>query len=141
MRFPDDAPVLPEKKDALRRRLLALAIDLGRVDEQATRGSGPGGQKKNKTSSGVLLRYPLLDETLVVRWTRERSHALNRFFAVRLLCDEVEVRVSPETSARLLEQARVRKQKDRLRRRAQAAAPDEAPVTPGAAATDRRSAR
>ena len=75
MNFPADAPVTPEKKDALRARILALAIDLARVDAVAVKGSGPGGQKMNKTSSGVQLRYALGEETLVVKWTRERSQA------------------------------------------------------------------
>lgn len=117
MKFPDDAPVTGPKKAELRARLLRLRIDLGQVDEQATRGSGPGGQKINKTSSGVLLRYDLCGEQVLVKWTRERSHALNRFLALRELCDEVEERVSPETSARVKERERIRKQKDRARRR------------------------
>ena len=140
-----------EKKAALRERLARLAIDLAAVDEQAIRGSGPGGQKKNKTSSGVLLRYPLpgqpgggpppgapqgapSDETprlLVVRCSRERQHSLNRFLALRELADAVEQRVSPETSARLQEIARRRKQKarsaSRSRQRAQAQAPARSP--------------
>jgi len=66
----------------------------------------------------VLLRLKLGAELLVVKWTRERHHALNRFLALRELADEVEVRVSPETSTRLLDAARRRKQKDRRRRRA-----------------------
>lgn len=117
MKFPDDAPVTPEKREALRRRLLQLGIDLASVDEQAVKGSGPGGQKKNKTASGVLLRYHLPDEQLVVKWQRERQHSLNRFLALRELCDEVEIRISPSTSQRLQDEARRRKQKDRARRR------------------------
>jgi protein subunit release factor B len=118
VKFPDDAPVLAEKRAALKQRLEKLGIELLAVDEQAVRGSGPGGQKKNKTHSGVLLRYQLGDELLVVKWQRERQHALNRFLALRELCDEVEDRISPETSPRLLAAARARKQKDRARRRA-----------------------
>jgi protein subunit release factor B len=87
------------------------------VDEQAVRAQGPGGQKVNKTSSGVLLRYPLGDEQVLVKWSRERHRSLNRFLALRELVDEIEVRVSPETSERLAEAARRRKQKDRVRRR------------------------
>lgn len=117
MRFPDDAPVTPAKKDELRARIARLGIALDRVEETATKGGGPGGQKVNKTSSGVRLAYVLGEAPLQVRWTRERSHALNRFLALRELVDEVEVRVSPGTSARLLEQAKVRKRKARARRR------------------------
>lgn len=117
MNFPADAPVTPEKKDALRARIAALGIDLSRVDAVAVKGSGPGGQKMNKTSSGVQLRYPLGEETIVVKWTRERSQALNRFLGLRELVDEIEVRVSPATSERLREHERIRRAKDRSRRR------------------------
>jgi protein subunit release factor B len=117
MKFPHDAPVTPVKKAELHERLLRLGVVLERIDEQAVKGTGPGGQKVNKTQSGVLLRYTLADELLVIKWTRERHHALNRFLALRELCDEVEVRVSPKTSARLAEIERARKQKDRTRRR------------------------
>jgi len=117
MKFPADAPVTPAKLNALRARITALAVVLDAVDEQPVKGSGPGGQKVNKTSSGVLLRYLLNGEQLVVKWTRERTRSLNRFLALRELVDEIEVRVSPQTSERLRKQASIRKQKDRARRR------------------------
>jgi protein subunit release factor B len=117
LKFPDDAPVTPAKKDELRERLARLGVVLAQVEEQSVKGGGPGGQKRNKTSSGVRLHYALGEETLVVKWNRDRSHALNRFLALRELVDEVELRVSPGTSARLAEHARIRKAKDRARRR------------------------
>ncbi|HEY3321384.1 MAG TPA: peptide chain release factor-like protein [Planctomycetota bacterium] len=117
MRFPDDAPVTLPKRDALKTRIARLQIDLQKIDEQAVRASGPGGQKVNKTASGVLLRYSLGTELLVVKWTRERQHSLNRFLALRELVDKIEMRVSPQTSQRLQAQARIRKSKARARRR------------------------
>jgi protein subunit release factor B len=117
MNFPSDAPITPAKLNALRARIARLNIAMGAVAEQAVKGSGPGGQKVNKTSSGVLLRYELNGETIVVKWTRERSRALNRFLALRELVDEIEERISPETSERLKDRDRIRKQKDRARRR------------------------
>jgi protein subunit release factor B len=115
VKFPSDAPVTEKKKDELRERIARLAVDLAKVDEQFIRAPGPGGQKVNKTSSAVVLRYPPLD--LVVKWTRERSRALNRFLALRELVDEIEVKVSPETSARLKEQEKIRERKRRRKRR------------------------
>jgi protein subunit release factor B len=120
MKFPADAPVTSAKLDDLRSRIARLNIDLNAVDEQAVKGGGPGGQKVNKTSSGVLLRYTLAGpepRPLIVKWTRERQRSLNRFLALRELVDEVEVLISPQTSRKLLEQAKIRKQKDRARRR------------------------
>ena len=121
MKFPDEANVSADKKAGLRERLVRFGIDLGAVEEQAVKGSGPGGQKMNKTSSGVLLRYRLGEELVLVKWTRERQHSLNRFLALRELVDEIEARVSPQTSERVRQMARIRKQKDRVRRRASAA--------------------
>jgi peptide chain release factor len=117
MRFPDDAPVQPKKLEELRRRVATLGVSLPGVDEQAIRSRGPGGQKVNKTSSGVLLRCQLGEEQIVVKWTRERQHSLNRFLALRELVDQIELRISPATSERLRDIARKRKQKDRVRRR------------------------
>ncbi len=121
MKFPDEANVSADKKAGLRERLVRFGVDLGAVEEQAVKGSGPGGQKMNKTSSGVLLRYRLGEELVLVKWTRERQHSLNRFLALRELVDEIEARVSPQTSERVREMTRIRKQKDRVRRRASAA--------------------
>ena len=117
MKFPADAPVTPQRRDALRARIAQLGIDLAAVDEQAVRPGGPGGQKANKTSSGVRLQYLLGAEPIAVRWVRERQRSLNRFLALRELVDEIELRVSPGTSARLRAFSRLRKQKDRRRRR------------------------
>jgi protein subunit release factor B len=123
VRFPDDSPVTAQKREALRARLRSLNIDLAGVDEQAIRAGGPGGQKVNKTSSGVLLRHVLDSELIVVKWTRERHRALNRFLALRELADEVEARLSPQTSERQRELVKKRKQKDRRRRRTRSAPP------------------
>jgi protein subunit release factor B len=127
MNFPSDVPITPAKLASLRARLARLGIALDKIDEQAVKCSGPGGQKVNKTASGVLLRYgptpspssPLgaAGEVLVVKCARERHRSLNRFLALRELADRAEAVVSPQTSARLREQQRLRKQKDRTRRR------------------------
>lgn len=111
MKFPTDAPVTPKKKAELLERIARLQVDLKVIEESFVRGSGPGGQKVNKTSSTVVLRYPPLE--LVVRCSRERSQAINRFLALRELVDEIELRVSPETSERLKERDRIRRRKSK----------------------------
>lgn len=115
MKFPANAPVTQPKLDALRARIERLGVDMGKIDEQFVRASGPGGQKVNKTSSAVVLRYP--EPQLVVKCSKDRSRALNRFLALRELVDEIEVRVSPETSARLREIEKIRDRKRRRKRR------------------------
>ena len=71
-------------------RLAALGISVAEVDECFVRGSGPGGQKINKTSSTVWLRHrPTGTE---VRCQRERSQAANRELAWADLCEKLEAR-------------------------------------------------
>jgi peptide chain release factor len=118
MRFPEDAPVTPAKRAALRAQIAALGLRLEAVEEQPIRAGGAGGQKVNKTSSGVLLRYRLGDEVLIVKTTRERQRSINRFVALRELTEQVERRLFPGAGRRSLEAEKVRKQKDRRRRRA-----------------------
>jgi len=113
LNFPELSDITPAKVQALRERIARLGLDLRLVDEQFTRGSGNGGQKINKTSNAVQLRYPALG--LVVKCQRERKRSLNRFLALRELVDEIEVLVSPETSERLKEIAKIRKKKARGR--------------------------
>lgn len=118
MRFPDQAPVTPGKKQELRERIERLGVQLDLVEAQYVRASGPGGQKVNKTSSAVVLKYPPLE--LVVKWGRERSRALNQFLALRELVDEIEVLTSPETSKRLAQRNRLRARKAKRAKRSQA---------------------
>ncbi|MDD5210700.1 MAG: peptide chain release factor-like protein [Elusimicrobiales bacterium] len=113
MNFPELSDITAAKVEALKARIARLGIDLRLVDEQFTRGSGNGGQKINKTSNAVLLRYPALG--LVVKCQRERKRSLNRFIALREMVDKIEARISPETSERLREIARIRKKKARRR--------------------------
>jgi peptide chain release factor len=115
VRLDEDFPVTPQKREALRLRIQQLGIDLSKVEESFARGGGKGGQKINKTSNAVVLRYGPLG--LVVKCQRERQRSLNRFLALRELVDRVEMAVSPGTSGRLAEQERRRRQKDRRRRR------------------------
>lgn len=88
---------------------MRLGIDMNQIHASYVRASGPGGQKVNKTCSAVELVYPPLG--LRVKWSTERSRALNQFLALRELVDEIEIRISPETSERLADFERLRKRK------------------------------
>ena len=119
MKFPEQAPVTEAKKEALRRRVHLLGVDLTLVEVRFARGSGPGGQKVNKTSNVVILSYPPLDIT--VRSSRDRSRAINAFLALRSLVDAIEQRVDPGASRKNLAAAKLAKQKKRRRRRSRSA--------------------
>ncbi len=80
--------VSEKKEKALLDRMRELNVNENDLEEHFIRSSGPGGQKVNKTSSCVSLRHIPTDIT--VKYQRERSQALNRFFARRTLLDQIE---------------------------------------------------
>lgn len=108
--------ISPEKEKELAERMERLAVAESDLRETFVRSSGPGGQKVNKTSSCVYLVH--LPTGLSVKCQQERSQALNRFLARRLLLDRIE-RI--KTGAVAAEKARIeklRRQKQRRTRRA-----------------------
>jgi len=129
-------PVSQEKSDALTVRMQLLGIREEDIVEDFIRGSGSGGQKVNKTSSCVqILHKPTGVE---VKCQRERSQAMNRFFARRELCDKIEERIKGIKSARQQEQEKIRRQKRRRSRRQKAIMVDDKKKH-GAKKADRRS--
>ena len=106
-----------EKRHALEERMLALGIREADLEETFIRGSGPGGQKINKTSSCVRLRHPAT--AIEIRCQASRYRELNRFTARRMLCERVAEKVLGERTKRQQEAEKVRRQKRRRSRRQQ----------------------
>lgn len=107
--------VTDEKNAALQARLAALGVQEADLVEKFLRGSGPGGQKVNKTSSAVYLKH--LPTGIEVKVNTERSQSVNRYLARRELCDRIEARLHGSVPAEEARVARLRKQKDRRARR------------------------
>lgn len=63
-------------------------IPEGEIEESFLKGSGPGGQKINKTSSAVQLKH--LPSGIVVKCQATRSRAQNRKSARKLLAEKLE---------------------------------------------------
>jgi len=108
--------VAPGKEKALSERMQALGVREEDIEEQFVRSSGAGGQKVNKTSSCVVLHHR--PTGIRVKCQQERSQALNRFLARRLLVDKIETQIKGAASAAAREIARIRRQKRRRSRRA-----------------------
>lgn len=94
--------------DVLARRMAKLGIREEDLVEQFTRGTGPGGQKINKTSSTVQLRHG--PSGLEIRCQRERSQTANRYWARVELCDRVEELRAAERMAVQQEREKQRRQ-------------------------------
>ena len=109
-------PVSPEKQQALRARMEALGVREEDLEEHFVRSRGSGGQNVNKVATCVVLRHG--PSGVHVRCQRERSQALNRFLARRLLLDRIEAQRQGVISAAARERARIRRQKRRRSRRA-----------------------
>jgi peptide chain release factor len=91
-------------------RLAALGVAPATVAERFIRGSGPGGQKINKTASTVVLRHEATG--VEVRCQAERSQAVNRERAWTELCRRLEQRRAEAAAA-----ARQAREAARRRRR------------------------
>lgn len=110
------AMVSAEKEKQLAERMQALGVQDKDIEEQFVRSSGAGGQKVNKTSTCVVLYHR--PTGIGVKCQKERSQALNRFLARRLLLDKIEARLARARSADEQRAAKIRRQKRRRSRRA-----------------------
>lgn len=108
--------VTPAKREELAIRMQRLGIREEDLDESFVRGSGPGGQKINKTSVCVVITHR--PSGLMVRCQETRSRELNRFLARRRLADKLAEAVEGERSEREHHAEKVRRQKRRRSRRA-----------------------
>ena len=104
------------KEKSLLDRMQALGVREQDIEEQFVRSSGAGGQKVNKTSSCVVLYHR--PTGIRVKCQQERSQALNRFLARRILLDKIEAKLKGAESAEQQEIARIRRQKRKRSRRA-----------------------
>ena len=80
--------ITKEKITALNTRMQTLNIKETDITERFIRASGPGGQKVNKTATCVYLKH--IPSGIEVKCQKERSQALNRFFARRILIEKIE---------------------------------------------------
>ena len=110
-----DFGITKKKQDELAKRMASLGIRESDIEEKFIRSSGPGGQKVNKTASGVYLRH--IPTSLEVKARSERSQGLNRYYARKRLCELLEQDLLGDKSPESIKAQKIRKQKQRRKRR------------------------
>lgn len=103
------------KKEELEQRMQKCSLLEKDIEEKFVRSGGAGGQKVNKTSSCVYLKH--LPTGISVKVQKSRSQGLNRFYARRQLCEELENKLMGKDSPKAQEIKKIQKQKDRRKRR------------------------
>ena len=107
--------VSEKKEKELLDRMRELNVKEDDLEERFIRSSGPGGQKVNKSSTCVFLRHIPTDTT--VKYQKERSQALNRFFARRTLLDQIELKQKGHIKEETKRIEKIKSQKRKKRKR------------------------
>ena len=107
--------VTEAKAADLHARMRRVGLEESDLSEKFVTGSGPGGQKVNRTSNVVQLTHDPTEKRVTA--SQGRSRALNRFFARRRLVELMEKEMLGKDSPQDRERERIRKQKARRARR------------------------
>jgi len=106
----------PEKEQALAERMDRLGIREEDILEKFIRSGGHGGQNVNKVATCVYLKH--VPTGTEVKCQQERSQALNRYLARRILADKIEAAVLGKASEEERRIAKIRRQKRKRSKRA-----------------------
>ena len=106
-----------KKKEELYSKKKRLSIFEEDIEEKFIKSSGRGGQNVNKNSTGVKLKH--IPSGIIVKYQKERTQSLSRFFARRSLIEKMDELVNKDNSKTNLTKSRIAKQKSRRKRSTQ----------------------
>lgn len=107
--------ISPEKIEAIKRLMQEANLSEHDLQESFIMGSGPGGQKTNKTSSVVRLVHQPTGISVKVGQTRSRE--TNRFLARRQIAELILEKISNRKAAAQQAREKIRRQKRRRSRK------------------------
>jgi len=100
----------------LKEKMARLGVRESDIVESFIRSSGPGGQNVNKVATAVYLKH--IPTGIEVKCGQERSQALNRFLARRILVNKIEVIMLGRASEERRRIEKIRRQKRKRSKRA-----------------------
>jgi len=107
--------VSPQKENALLKKMDKLQVFEKDLVEKFVKSSGKGGQNVNKNSTCVNIKH--IPTGISVKYDKERSQILNRFFARRELLKKIEEVTTGICSAEETKNEKIKKQKARRKRK------------------------
>lgn len=108
--------ISPAKEKLLLEKMARLAIKESDLEEKFIRSSGRGGQNVNKVATCVYLKHR--PTGLKIKCQKERSQALNRYLARKLLVEKIEAQILGKLSEKQKEIEKIRRQKRKRSKRA-----------------------
>ncbi len=105
-----------EKAQALKEKMASLGIEEKDIEEKFIRSSKKGGQNVNKVATCTYIKHK--PTGIAVKCQKERSQALNRFFARRILANKIESLILGKKSEVQKKREKIRRQKRKRSKRA-----------------------
>src|ERR1700722_10333632 len=101
--------VSKKKQEEVLLRMQKLNIRDEDLIEKFILGSGPGGQKVNKSATCVYLKH--LPSNIEIKCSKDRSQEINRFLARRELCERLEKELLGIKTPKEKESEKIKKRK------------------------------
>lgn len=109
-------PVSEKKQQGLASQMARIGIREQDLEESFVCSGGPGGQNVNKVSTCVVLKHR--PTGLFIKCQKERTQAMNRYWARRMLTEKLEARILGRESEAAKQIAKIRRQKRKRSKRA-----------------------